>query len=78
MEGSKEYQMKYLIKRLEEVDCGEKLIETVTEKLTAGDTETARLLLRRHRKTLMDRLHESEKKVDALDLLIYQINKNKL
>lgn len=78
MENKKEYPLKDLIKRLEEVDCGEKLIETVTEKLTAGDVETVRLLLRRHRKTLMDRLHESEKKVDALDLLIYQINKNKL
>ena len=68
----------HLIKRLEELDCDEMLITTITGQITAGDAETARLLLRRHRKTLMDRLHESEKKVDALDLLIYQINKNKL
>lgn len=67
-----------LIKRLEELDCDETLITTITGQITAGDAETARLLLRRHRKILMDRLHESEKKVDALDLLIYQINKNKL
>lgn len=74
MEGKKEH----LIRRLKEMDCDEKLIETITEKMIAGDVETARLLLRRHRKTLMDCLHESEKKVDDLDLLIYQINKNKL
>lgn len=74
MENKKEH----LIKRLKEIDCDEKLTEIITEQMIAGEVETARLLLRRHRKTLMDSLHESEKKVDDLDLLIYQINKNKL
>lgn len=74
MESKKEH----LIKRLKEIDCDEKLIETITEQIINKDTETVRLLLRRHRRALMDRLHENEKKVDDLDLLIYQINKNKL
>ena len=74
MESKKEH----LIKRLKEIDCDEKLIETITEQMINKDIETVRLLLRRHRRALMDRLHENEKKVDDLDLLIYQINKNKL
>jgi hypothetical protein len=54
------------------------MIETVMDRLSVGDKETARMCLRRHRKTLMDNMHESQKKVDDLDFLIYQIDKDKL
>jgi hypothetical protein len=64
--------------RLQELDCDENMIETVMNRLIAGDKETARMFLRRHRKTLMDNMHESQKKVDDLDFLIYQIDKDKL
>jgi hypothetical protein len=64
--------------RLQELDCDEKMIETVMNRLIVGDKETARMLLRRHRKKLMDNMHESQKKVDDLDFLIYQIDKDKL
>lgn len=72
-----ENKQEHLTKRLKELDCDEKQTEIIIERMTAGDVETVRLLLRRHRKTLMDCLHKSEKKVDDLDLLIYQINKRK-
>jgi uncharacterized protein (UPF0216 family) len=64
--------------RLQELDCDENMIEMVMNRLIAGDKETARRFLRRHRKTLMDNMHESQKKVDDLDFLIYQIDKDKL
>ncbi|MCQ2510707.1 MAG: hypothetical protein MJ116_09625 [Lachnospiraceae bacterium] len=64
--------------RLEEVGCDEKLTDQVIAFLLNGDTESARMFLRRHRKQLMEELHESEKRVDDLDLLVYQISKEKL
>jgi hypothetical protein len=63
---------------LQELDCDENMIEMVMNRLIVGDKETARMLLRRHRKKLMDNMHESQKKVDDLDFLIYQIDKGKL
>lgn len=78
----KEYPMKPEIQelktRLREINCNEKLADQIVELLSTGDCETARLLLRRHRKQLMDELHESEKRVDDLDLLVYQIDRKKL
>lgn len=64
--------------RLKEISCDEKLADQIVDLLRTGDSETARLLLSRHRKHLMDELHISEKRVDDLDLLVYQIDKEKL
>lgn len=67
-----------LEQRLLAVNCDEALTRQITDLLLAGDKETVRLLLRRHRRLLMDALHESERKVDELDLLVYQINKDQI
>lgn len=67
-----------LKQRLDGISCNEKLSDQIAALLLDGDSETARLLLRRHRKQLMDELHESEKRVDDLDLLVYQIDKAKI
>lgn len=64
--------------RLKEISCDEKLTDQIADLLSTGDCETARLLLRRHRKQLMDELHVSEKRIDDLDLLVYQIDREKL
>lgn len=64
--------------RLQELNLDHDQIEIITERIFSGDKDTVKLLLRRHRKKLMDILHESGKRVDDLDLLMYQIEKNKL
>lgn len=64
--------------RLKEISCDEKLTDQIVRLLSKGECETARLLLRRHRKQLMNELHVSEKRVDDLDLLVYQIDREKL
>lgn len=66
-----------LIALLKELCCEDAQAEQIAEQLSAGDKETARLLLRRHRRKLMEALHESEKRVDQLDFLIYRIEKDK-
>lgn len=69
---------KTLTVRLQKLNLAHDQIEVITERVLAGDKDTVKLLLRRHRKKLMDILHESGKRVDDLDLLMYQIEKNKL
>lgn len=65
-----------LITWLKELCCEADQADRIANQILAGERETARFLLRRHRKKLMDALHESEKRVDQLDLLIYQIEKS--
>ncbi len=70
-------QKQELITWLKEIRCDEAQSDRIAECILAGETETALLLLRRHRRTLMDALHESEKRVDQLDLLVYRMEKDK-
>lgn len=69
---------KDLLQRLLDLDCDKKQAEQIAALVLEGNIETAYLLLRRHRKQLMDDLHKSEKRVDDLDFLVYKIDKNKL
>lgn len=66
-----------LRRMLKQIDCDEQLIDIITEQMHVGDIETVRMILRRHRKILMDNLHECEKRVDDLDLFLYQMKKIK-
>lgn len=67
-----------LKKRLNMLNCDEKLTDQIIAFLLNGDSRSSRLLLRRHRKQLMDELHICEKRVDELDFLVYQLDKQKL
>lgn len=48
-----------LKQRLYDLGCDEKMSEQIAALIAAEDCETARLLLRRYRKQLMDELHDS-------------------
>lgn len=78
LENDMDALKKTLTVRLQELNLAHDQIEVINERVLAGDKDTVKLLLRRHRKKLMDILHESGKRVDDLDLLMYQIEKNKL
>lgn len=62
-----------LLESLQDVGCTPQQIESIATAIAVGDKETARRLLRRHRRTLMDELHISQQKVDRLDFLIYSL-----
>lgn len=78
LENDMDALKKTLTVRLQELNLDHDQIDIIIERILAGDKDTVKLLLRRHRKQLMDILHESGKRVDDLDLLMYQIEKNKL
>lgn len=61
---------------LQELGCGEGAAERICRLYAAGQREDAILCLRRHRCTLMDLLHESQGRVDRLDLLLREMQKD--
>ena len=51
--------------------------ETITAFLESSGAESLRVL-RQHRCTLLEILHEEQKKLDCLDYLLYQLKKESL
>ena len=63
---------------LADAGCDPETIGTVCMLYDSGQTREAVRVLRRHRCTLMDELHESQSKVDCLDFLLRNIHKKVL
>ncbi len=65
-----------LIQNLHDAGCDEAQISDFLECARTKDTEEQIRFLRTHRRTLMDELHASQKKVDCLDFLVYKLGKD--
>ena len=76
-EGAKKMDTKKIIENLTDMGCDEKEISFMKKMYEEGDTDTLLRDLRKCRCRLMDELHDSQKKVDNMDFLIRQIQKEK-
>ena len=65
------------IRNLHELGCNDEMTMQIVNLVQANDMERVTELLRRHKKVLLDELHDSENKVDLLDFLLYQLKKAK-
>ena len=59
-----------MIQNLEDAGCTSETIMEVCRLYDNGRFQDAVKTLRKHRCTLMDRLHESQERVDCLDFLV--------
>ena len=66
-----------ILENLSDMGCDDKQIYFMKKMYGEGDTDTLLRDLRKCRCHLMDELHESQKKVDNMDFLIRQIQKEK-
>ena len=66
-----------ILDSLSDMGCDEKQIRLMKKMYDEGDTDTLLKNLRKCRCRLMDELHDSQKKVDNMDFLIRQIQKEK-
>lgn len=66
-----------ILENLSDMGCDDKQIYFMKKMYEGGDTDTLLRDLRKCRCHLMDELHESQKKVDNMDFLIRQIQKEK-
>ena len=67
--------MEELILTLQDAGCDPQRISEICQLYAHGDTQSVIKRLRRHRYKLMDTVHESQKKVDCLDLLLRELSK---
>ena len=66
-----------ILENLSDMGCDDKQIYFMKKMYEEGDTDTLLRDLRKCRCHLMDELHDSQKKVDNMDFLIRQIQKEK-
>lgn len=64
-----------LRQNLIDAGCGRELAGRCITLAQEKKTGELLLLLSRHRRTLLDGVHQREKQIDCLDFLIYQINR---
>lgn len=65
------------IRNLHELGCSEEMTMQIVNLVQADDRNRATELLWRHKRVLLDELHNWENKVDLLDFLLYQLRKTK-
>lgn len=66
-----------IIQNLKDAGCNDKIIQSFMIDLEQEKNSDGIKLLRKHRRVLLDNLHEWQKKIDCLDYLLYQMTKEK-
>lgn len=64
-----------IIQNLKDAGCDEETITCYMDCCACGETQKKKKLLEKHRKELLDDLHQCQKEIDCLDYLIYQEEK---
>ena len=67
-----------MVQNLKDTGCSAQTIEKVCRLYGNGQVQDAIKTLRKHRCGLMDSLHESQERVDCLDFLVWQMEKEYL
>lgn len=66
-----------MVQNLKDAGCSAQTIEKVCRLYGNGQVQDAIKTLRKHRRGLMDSLHESQERVDCLDFLVWRMEKEK-
>ena len=64
---------KDILQNLKEADCSDEFIEEFFRVRKHGNDKMLVQLLYKHKSQLLEALHDSQKKIDCLDYLIFQI-----
>ena len=64
-----------LYQNLVDAGCSENGIASCMDYAQKGEWKNLLPVLTQHKKTLLERVHTSEKQIDCLDFLIYRLNK---
>ena len=65
-----------IIQNLRDAGCHEEMIRTFMGCREQGKEEEGFRILKAKRKSLLDEVHNAEKKIDCLDYLVYQLKQN--
>ncbi len=64
-----------IVQNLKDAGCDEATIQTFMDDLHSGKQAMGAKLLERHRRSLLDDLHGSQKRIDCLDYLLFTLQK---
>ena len=67
-----------LRQNLLDAGCGSDTVQRCMDLVKRRESAELLRLLSRHRRELLDTVHQNEKRIDCLDYLIYQIEKQKI
>ena len=73
-----QYDRANVIRNLEDAGCAPDFIIRFMDCLKKGEKEMQLKLLTGYRFSLLERIHEEEKKIACLDYFIYQIKKSNI
>ena len=62
-----------IIQNLEDAGCDEEIVKAFMGCRKQGKEEECFQILKAKRKSLLDEVHNAEKKIDYLDYLVYQL-----
>ena len=65
-----------IIQNLKDAGCSQETIDCCITCLDMGQKEELLKRLDKHRKGLLDKVHEGEKQIDCLDYLVFQIGRS--
>ncbi|WP_125143426.1 hypothetical protein [Clostridium transplantifaecale] len=66
---------KTVVQNLKDAGCSEEVVEEFMGLAEAGEKQRQFKLLEKQRRTLLDKVHHSEKQIDCLDYLVFQMKK---
>ena len=64
-----------IVQNLKDAGCPASTIENIMEQ--TGGSPNQKRILNAHRKSLLDTIHEHQKKLDCLDYLLFQLDKER-
>lgn len=64
-----------ILRNLQDAGCDENTMNAFFQITGEKNTERRLLLLGKHRKQLLSQIHETQKQIDCLDYLIFEIEK---
>lgn len=64
-----------VIQNLKDAGCDSETVAQFMELGMEGNRQNQLKLLEQHRKRLLEKVHKNEKRIDCLDYLVFQMNK---
>lgn len=64
-----------VVQNLKDAGCDEEIVKKFMELAETGERQKQYRLLEKHRKNLLEKVHNREKQIDCLDYLVFQMKK---
>lgn len=64
-----------VLQNLKDAGCDDEVVKTFMELAETGEKQKQYRLLEKHRRDLLEKVHNRERQIDCLDYLVFQMKK---